>query len=319
MRTITAEEHLAVIRDRAKPSGGSPGQVGQLPADPRVGGREAGVEGRVHRLGLAQHHRRRVAGGSRARPLPPAAQDQALPRLPARGPAGRLGERGPPRRGWTRWPTTCETQGAFGIRIGPPVVTRRWSAAQVKEGIADESVRSLTSLPPTERSQVGAGVVSQLQDLGWRAAGGRGGLRRRPAAVQLPHPAHRRRGHSPQRGRRPQGHEPAVAPQHQEGREAGRRGRARRRHRPQGLPRALRAHRRPGRLHPAAAELLRDHVRGAPRRGAGPDPGLPRPPRGRPGGEHDLDPRRGRTRGTPTAPPPPRSATSAGPTRSSGR
>ena len=26
VRTITAEEHLAVIRDRAKPSGGSPGQ-----------------------------------------------------------------------------------------------------------------------------------------------------------------------------------------------------------------------------------------------------------------------------------------------------
>ena len=30
-------------------------------------------------------------------------------------------------------------QGAFGVRIGPPVVTRRWSAAQVKEGIADEA------------------------------------------------------------------------------------------------------------------------------------------------------------------------------------
>jgi vancomycin resistance protein VanK len=28
-------------------------------------------------------------------------------------------------------------RGAFGIRIGPPVVTRRWSAAQVKDGIAD--------------------------------------------------------------------------------------------------------------------------------------------------------------------------------------
>jgi lipid II:glycine glycyltransferase (peptidoglycan interpeptide bridge formation enzyme) len=48
------------------------------------------------------------------------------------------------------------------------VITRRWSATQVKEGIADESVRSLTTLPPTERSQVGAGVLSQLQELGWR-------------------------------------------------------------------------------------------------------------------------------------------------------
>ena len=35
--------------------------------------------------------------------------------------------------------------------------------------------------------------------------------------------------------------------------------------------------------------------------------------------EHDLDPRRDAHAGTPTAPPPPRSATSAAPTRSSGR
>ena len=58
--------------------------------------------------------------------------------------------------------------GAFGIRIGPPVVTQRWTAAQVKDGIADEHVASLTQLPPTERSQSGARVVSQLHELGWR-------------------------------------------------------------------------------------------------------------------------------------------------------
>ena len=62
----------------------------------------------------------------------------------------------------------AKVQGAFGIRIGPPVITRRWSAAQVKEGIADESVTSLTTLPPTERSRAGAAVVSQLRELGWR-------------------------------------------------------------------------------------------------------------------------------------------------------
>jgi lipid II:glycine glycyltransferase (peptidoglycan interpeptide bridge formation enzyme) len=60
-----------------------------------------------------------------------------------------------------------KAQGAFGIRIGPPVVTRRWSAAQIKEGIAEDSVTSLTQLPPTERSQAGAAVVSQLRELGW--------------------------------------------------------------------------------------------------------------------------------------------------------
>jgi lipid II:glycine glycyltransferase (peptidoglycan interpeptide bridge formation enzyme) len=69
-----------------------------------------------------------------------------------------------------------EAQGAFGIRIGPPVVTRRWSAAQVKEGIADDAVSSLTTLPPTERSQEGAHVVSQLRELGWRPQGAVGGF-----------------------------------------------------------------------------------------------------------------------------------------------
>lgn len=69
-----------------------------------------------------------------------------------------------------------KAQGAFGIRIGPPVVTRRWSAAQVKDGIADEAVTSLTTLPPTERSQAGARVVSQLRELGWRPQSVAGGF-----------------------------------------------------------------------------------------------------------------------------------------------
>ncbi len=59
-------------------------------------------------------------------------------------------------------------QGAFGIRMGPPVVTRRWSAAQVKDGIADPAIQRLGDLPPTERDAVGARVVSQLTTLGWR-------------------------------------------------------------------------------------------------------------------------------------------------------
>jgi vancomycin resistance protein VanK len=67
-------------------------------------------------------------------------------------------------------------QGAFGIRLGPPVITRRWSAAQVKDGIADEAVTSLTTLPPTERSQTGAKVVSQLRELGWRPQSVTGGF-----------------------------------------------------------------------------------------------------------------------------------------------
>ena len=67
-------------------------------------------------------------------------------------------------------------QGAFGIRIGPPVVTRRWSAALVKEGITDEAVHLLGDVPPTERSPAGARVVSRLRELGWREQGVSGGF-----------------------------------------------------------------------------------------------------------------------------------------------
>jgi vancomycin resistance protein VanK len=67
-------------------------------------------------------------------------------------------------------------QGAFGVRMGPPVVTRRWSAAQVKEGIADESVRRLGDLAPTDRGPTGARVVAQLRELGWRPQAVEGGF-----------------------------------------------------------------------------------------------------------------------------------------------
>ena len=67
-------------------------------------------------------------------------------------------------------------QGAFGVRMGPPVVTRRWSAAQVKEGIADDDVHRLDQVAPLERSRTGARVVGQLEDLGWRPQAVTGGF-----------------------------------------------------------------------------------------------------------------------------------------------
>jgi len=67
-------------------------------------------------------------------------------------------------------------RGAFGVRIGPPVVTRRWSAQQVKDGIADPAAARLADLAPTRREPVGAAVVSGLRDLGWRQQGTAGGF-----------------------------------------------------------------------------------------------------------------------------------------------
>ncbi len=67
-------------------------------------------------------------------------------------------------------------QKAFAVRLGPPVVTRRWDAAAVKAGVADPAVRSLGEVPPTERTAVGARVTAQLRDLGWRPQGTEGGF-----------------------------------------------------------------------------------------------------------------------------------------------
>ncbi len=66
--------------------------------------------------------------------------------------------------------------GAFGVRMGPPVVVRRWEAQQVKDGIADDAVRRLGDVPPAERSPVGARVVTALRDLGWRPQVSEGGF-----------------------------------------------------------------------------------------------------------------------------------------------
>lgn len=51
--------------------------------------------------------------------------------------------------------------------MGPPVVIRRWNAVAVKDGIADDDVRRLGDVAPSDRSHTGARVVSQLQELGW--------------------------------------------------------------------------------------------------------------------------------------------------------
>lgn len=67
-------------------------------------------------------------------------------------------------------------KGAFGVRMGPPVVTRRWSADAVKKGVADGAVRRLGEIAPAERSQTGALVVSQLHELGWRLPAVEGGF-----------------------------------------------------------------------------------------------------------------------------------------------
>jgi lipid II:glycine glycyltransferase (peptidoglycan interpeptide bridge formation enzyme) len=60
-----------------------------------------------------------------------------------------------------------KAHGAFAIRLGPPVRTNTWSAAQVKEGIADPGIKRLTEMPSQQADPIGACVTSQLRDAGW--------------------------------------------------------------------------------------------------------------------------------------------------------
>jgi vancomycin resistance protein VanK len=60
-----------------------------------------------------------------------------------------------------------KAHGAFAIRLGPPVRTNTWSAAQVKEGIAAPGIKRLTEMPSQRADPIGARVTSQLRDAGW--------------------------------------------------------------------------------------------------------------------------------------------------------
>lgn len=60
-----------------------------------------------------------------------------------------------------------KAHGAFAIRLGPPVRTAVWSAAQVKEGIADPRWKRLTDMASLTDDPVGAHVATQLRNAGW--------------------------------------------------------------------------------------------------------------------------------------------------------
>jgi lipid II:glycine glycyltransferase (peptidoglycan interpeptide bridge formation enzyme) len=58
-------------------------------------------------------------------------------------------------------------QSAFAVRMGPPVVLRRWSARTVKTAIADPVLRRLGDTPADGVNETGQRVVSLLRRSGW--------------------------------------------------------------------------------------------------------------------------------------------------------
>lgn len=59
-------------------------------------------------------------------------------------------------------------RGAFTVRMGPPVVVRRWDAEAVKAGIADPAVRRLRDVAPTSHDPRAGQVADALRRMGWR-------------------------------------------------------------------------------------------------------------------------------------------------------
>jgi len=66
--------------------------------------------------------------------------------------------------------------GAFAVRMGPPVITRRWSAATLKAAIADDAFTRLSQVPADAEDPVGLHVVEHLRRSGWIHQAGKGGF-----------------------------------------------------------------------------------------------------------------------------------------------
>ncbi|MET1039371.1 MAG: peptidoglycan bridge formation glycyltransferase FemA/FemB family protein [Aeromicrobium sp.] len=67
-------------------------------------------------------------------------------------------------------------QGAFGIRMGPPVITRRWHAGTIKQAIADPVLTTLSDVPADVLDEQAVGVAATLSGLGWKELSTDGGF-----------------------------------------------------------------------------------------------------------------------------------------------
>jgi len=161
VRPISADEHRAFVRDQAWTS------FLQTPAWATVK-----AEWRGESLGWYDGERLVGAGLVLHRRLPRLSRSLAyLPEGPV------IAWESDDLDGWLEpMVRHLREQGAFAVRMGPPVVTRRWTAEQVKAGVADDAVRRLGELAPTERSAAGARVVQHLEAGGWRPLVAEGGF-----------------------------------------------------------------------------------------------------------------------------------------------
>ncbi|NGN67487.1 peptidoglycan bridge formation glycyltransferase FemA/FemB family protein [Streptomyces sp. A7024] len=61
-----------------------------------------------------------------------------------------------------------KSRGAFSVKMGPPVVIRRWSAASIKKGIADPDVKRLRDVEADVIEPRAFEVADRLRRMGWQ-------------------------------------------------------------------------------------------------------------------------------------------------------
>ncbi|WP_151770441.1 lipid II:glycine glycyltransferase FemX [Streptomyces abyssomicinicus] len=155
VRAITREEHLDFVRERPSVSHLQVPAWGEVKEDWRPHGLGwFGADGRLVGAGLAL-----------LRPMP--GLGRSLAYLPE-GPVvdwddSELSD------GWLR-PMLDHLKGlgAFTVRMGPPVVARRWSAERVKEAIQDPAAHRLADAEPSVREERAEPVAERLRQAGWR-------------------------------------------------------------------------------------------------------------------------------------------------------
>jgi lipid II:glycine glycyltransferase (peptidoglycan interpeptide bridge formation enzyme) len=161
VRPISAREHLDFIRARTSAS------FLQTPAWGQVK-----TEWRSESLGWFEGPRQVGAGLVLYRQLP------RLKRFLAYLPEGPVLDWESPLLGpsLTALAAHVAGQGAFGVRIGAPVIRRSWRAETVKQAISAPGTRHLSDVPPDSTFGSGEVVAKTLSETGWRRQGGEGGF-----------------------------------------------------------------------------------------------------------------------------------------------
>ncbi|MET8452878.1 peptidoglycan bridge formation glycyltransferase FemA/FemB family protein [Streptomyces sp. NPDC005209] len=154
LRPISRAEHLAFVASRASVSHMQLPSWGDVKPD-----------WEAESLGWFDEQGRIVGAGLvLLRPLPKVKRYLAyLPEGPA------IDWHGPELERWLRpMLAYLKRRGAFSVKMGPPVVSRRWSADTVKAAIADPGAHRLGDVEPTSYEPGAGELADRLRRMGWR-------------------------------------------------------------------------------------------------------------------------------------------------------